>query len=453
MENIKKFKMRRLFVSLLTLSLVFTSCEDFLEEYSTIGLSADKLTDINAMNSLNAGAYSNMRNINAYEHMQSTTLVRDVLIRRSANWQPWFTWTDAGMPQMFNRYTVAYNAFNKVNLVLNADIDNMYGTAAEKASAKGDAYFIRAFCYFHLNNWFSNPTTGKSVPLVTTVMGTTDRVTQATPAEIMAQVEADIEAARTNLAISGGITSYSAATAMAAKIYFYHGKYNLAYERANEVITSGGFALEQNVADIYTKGNTSAEVIFSVITNRSEDTFGSASIGFNNYQADDANGITSLNPNGVLGKLRAADPNDKRFTDLMTEKDGVVYTDGKYPNNNVDYIGIRLAEMYLTRAESNIMVNNTVSAQDVSDVNAVKNRAGASDVVSGTPGKSAMLEIIFNERSKELYNETGDRFFNTRRLQKSIVNESGNGFIPFSDYSLKLYNLIPQSEIEIHNLN
>ena len=99
------------------------------------------------------------------------------------------------------------------------------------------------------------------------------------------------------------------------------------------------------------------------------------------------------------------------------------------------------------------MVNNTVAAQDVSDVNAVKNRAGASDVVSGTPGKSAMLEIIFNERSKELYNETGDRFFNSRRLQKSIVNESGNGFISFSDYSLKLYNLIRQSEIDIHNLN
>ena len=53
MENIKKFKLRGLFVSLLTLSLVFTSCEDFLEEYSTIGLSEDKLTDINAMNSLN----------------------------------------------------------------------------------------------------------------------------------------------------------------------------------------------------------------------------------------------------------------------------------------------------------------------------------------------------------------------------------------------------------------
>ena len=72
---------------------------------------------------------------------------------------------------MFNECGVAYQAFNKVNTVLNADIDNMYGTAAEKASAKGDALY-ETFLLFHLNNWFSNPTTGKSVPLVTTVIKT-----------------------------------------------------------------------------------------------------------------------------------------------------------------------------------------------------------------------------------------------------------------------------------------
>ena len=136
----------------------------------------------------------------------------------------------------------------------------------------------------------------------------------------------------------------------------------------------------------------------------------------------------------------------------MTEEDGYVFTDGKYPTNDVDYIGIRLAEMYLTRAEANIMVNNTVTAADVSDVNVVKNRAGASDTVAGIPGASDMLEIIFNERSKELYNETGDRFFNTRRLQRDILNESGNGAIPYSTYNSVLYVLIPQTEIDIHNM-
>ncbi|MDG1029068.1 MAG: hypothetical protein P8O98_08695, partial [Flavobacteriaceae bacterium] len=66
--------MKRLFIGLMVLSLAFTSCEEFLDEYSTIGLSADKLTDINAMNSLNAGAYNDMRGFYAYQHMISTTL-------------------------------------------------------------------------------------------------------------------------------------------------------------------------------------------------------------------------------------------------------------------------------------------------------------------------------------------------------------------------------------------
>jgi hypothetical protein len=98
------------------------------------------------------------------------------------------------------------------------------------------------------------------------------------------------------------------------------------------------------------------------------------------------------------------------------------------------------------------MVNSTVTAADVADVNTVKNRAGASDTVAGTPGANDMLEIIFNERSKELYNETGDRFFNTLRLQRDIVDENGSGTVSYSSYRTLLYNLIPQTEVDIHNL-
>jgi hypothetical protein len=98
------------------------------------------------------------------------------------------------------------------------------------------------------------------------------------------------------------------------------------------------------------------------------------------------------------------------------------------------------------------MKNNSVSADDVADVNTVKNRAGASDTVSGTPSQSDMLEIIFNERSKELCFEYGDRYLNTRRLQKSIVNENGDGTIPYSEYYNLLVYPIPQSEVDIHNL-
>ena len=98
------------------------------------------------------------------------------------------------------------------------------------------------------------------------------------------------------------------------------------------------------------------------------------------------------------------------------------------------------------------MSNNSVSSQDVEDVNTIKNRSGASDTVTGIPNASDMLEIIFDERSKELCFEWGDRFLNTRRLQKSIINEEGNGFIGFSNYNNLLVYPFNANEIRIHNL-
>ena len=59
--------MKRLFVGLIALNLVFTSCDNFLDETSTIGLSSESLTDIVAMEALNAGAYNDLRNLTAYE--------------------------------------------------------------------------------------------------------------------------------------------------------------------------------------------------------------------------------------------------------------------------------------------------------------------------------------------------------------------------------------------------
>ena len=73
--------------------------------------------------------------------------------------------------------------------------------------------------------------------------------------------------------------------------------------------------------------------------------------------------------------------------------------------------------MYLTRAESNIMKNGSVSAADVADINVVKNRAAVS-LVSGVPSMENMLEMLFQERSIEMCFEYGDRFYNSRRVKR-----------------------------------
>ena len=66
--------------------------------------------------------------------------------------------------------------------------------------------------------------------------------------------------------------------------------------------------------------------------------------------------------------------------------------------------------------------------------------------------KEVNFEKLYNERSKELCFEYGDRFLNTRRVKKDIVAENGNGTIAYSTYNELLVYPIPQSEIDIHNL-
>ena len=91
----KKLTMKKIIFLVIASGLIFTSCEDFLEETSTIGLSAEKLTDISSMNSLNAGAFNDLRSFYAYQPMITTSLVRDIKIRKSANCSPFYKWTSS----------------------------------------------------------------------------------------------------------------------------------------------------------------------------------------------------------------------------------------------------------------------------------------------------------------------------------------------------------------------
>jgi hypothetical protein len=61
-----------------------------------------------------------------------------------------------------------------------------------------------------------------------------------------------------------------------------------------------------------------------------------------------------------------------------------------------------------------------------------------------------MLDIIYNERSKELCFELFDRLLNSVRLEKDIVDQNGSTY-SYGDYINKLYYPFPQEEIDYHN--
>lgn len=445
--------MRKLLFGLLMLSTV-CSCDDFLEEYPPIGITADKLTDIPSMQALVNGAYANLRSFTAYQNMIASTIVRDVEIRRDPNWRPYYNWNDVGLLNTFtdNMYFSGFQTLNKLNTIEDANVSEMSGSEAQKSAVLGDMHFLRALVYFDLNNYFTLESTGNSVPLVLTVLGVNDKVSVSTSAEVKMQIETDIELAREYFKKASGVSNYEAATALAARIYFYHENYELAYQRANEVIESSKYTLEIGVQDPFNTGNGSPEVIFAVIFNAAEGWPGAAQVNFQSFQADQELGITTLNPEGILAQMRNADPDDHRHQQWYTDADDLVYANGKFPSNRTDYIYLRYAEILLTRAESNIRNTNSVSIQDIDDINEVKARSGASDLIVSSPEINSLLEMVYQERSKELAFEHGDRFLNIRRLKKGILDASGIGEIPYSEYVNRLVFPFPISEVQIHDL-
>jgi hypothetical protein len=96
---------------------------------------------------------------------------------------------------------------------------------------------------------------------------------------------------------------------------------------------------------------------------------------------------------------------------------------------------IRLAEMYLTRAEANFRQGTTVGATPLADVNLIRKRAGLADLTSVT------LDAILRERASELAFE-GNNLFEAQRLKINL------GTLAWNSQTLTMP--IPQREMDVN---
>ena len=76
---------------------------------------------------------------------------------------------------------------------------------------------------------------------------------------------------------------------------------------------------------------------------------------------------------------------------------------------------LRLAEQYLIRAEARAMQNNLQGA--ISDMDVIRQRAGIDLIADIDPGidREALLDLILEERKKELFAEWGHRWLDLKR--------------------------------------
>jgi tetratricopeptide (TPR) repeat protein len=328
-----------------------------------------------------------------------------------------------------------YKAINDVNNVLSSI--NVV-SASDKDKVEGEAKFLRAATYFELVKRFAkewndgDPNTNPGVPLVLTpTRGITEAsyVKRNTVAEVYQQVIQDLQDAEAKLPNSNGMfANKAAAAAILARVYLQKGDYANAAQAADRAISiavANGGGLMPNYADAFGATNTK-EDIFAV-----QVTATSGVQGFNEFYSSAQRGDIQITDN----HLNQYEPGDDRLN-LFYPDGGSIYT-GKFEELYGNVHTIRLAEMYLIRAEANFRAGTAVGDEPVNDINLIRNRVGLPSYTSA----DLTLDNILKERKLELAFE-GFSLDDIKRLQGSV------GIIPWN--SPKLIFPIPKREVVVN---
>ncbi len=305
-------------------------------------------------------------------------------------------------------WSICYDGINIANNVIEKvpTISNM--TDEEKNNALGELYFIRALNHFSLLNYFG------AIPLkITPTVGVGNLDVPRDPVSVVYdKIIEDLTFASTYITNSGDKTraSKNAAKALLARVFLYKGDYTQAASMATDVIDNGNYALLDNYADIFAN-NASQESIFEIYFSQTERN----RIAEYNFPHS-LNGRYEVAPSESI--LSAYEPNDTRYEASIAFEGAETYAI-KYDDLSLgadDFIVIRLADMYLIRAEASARLNGDINTIK-SDINKIRQRANLGNTNASTYPQ--LLTAIENERRLEFAFE-GHRWFDLVRTGRAV---------------------------------
>jgi len=376
-----------------------------------------------------------------------------------------FTWN----PAMFDRgatgllydqdsWQIYYKLINGCNLIKDYT-SKVTGTEKEKNAMLGQVLFLRAFYYLKLINIYAqpyngngvNPETAPGVPLILSSVVSDERKPRNTIAEVYAQIEKDLFEAVLLLKnnYTAGNTfrvSHVAAYALLSRMYLYMGRngdMDKVIEYATEVIAEKSTltllksyftsATNFNVAGIYDV-NASQEIIWGYGANSTNVALYLTPANFTNLHppftvSDELSNLYEKG-NGTT------DQGDLRYVAYFTK---YIHTGVKYPlrsgkigaTQTYGDKGIRIAEVYLNRAEALIKRykfsgNAADLTQALGDINTVRVSRYDTRNVAYTPvnitDADALYAFYQDERRRELCLEEGHRWFDIRRWAVPVTH-------------------------------
>lgn len=428
------------------LVLFTTACEDFLVKEPRLSqLNKETLSTFDGLNNATGGAYSQLCSTEWYgagfivtADMKGGNAKRGSVV--SGRYTDEYLWNNRPGATS-GLWSVAYSTIAKANNVIEV-IDGGFGQAGIEQTdidlLKGECLFLRGLSYFDLARMYCQPySAGVSNPGVPVVLVTEEGYpSRNTVGETYERVVTDLEDAIELLPVTsprgddGAWATKVAAQALLAKVHLYMENWQEAATLATDVIGAPGFELFS--PEDYTtwdndgywgSGGPGAEIIFQVDgsePNTSHGYWEAISYLVNPEGYGDCAASMDLINLYEAGDVRA---------DLYLEPEDYPgeYWSLKYPGRNgsireYNTPVLRLAEMYLIRAEALLEDASVPGATALNDFNAVRIHRGLAAASSVT------LNDIYAERRRELCFE-GNELFDLARTGRSLSRTDFTGLV------------------------
>jgi len=339
----------------------------------------------------------------------------------------------------------------------------------DKTRVEGEARFLRGWVMFEMIRYFGlpyEPGQANSQPGIPIILTPTKDVSDAvkvarnTVAECYTQIIADLVAARALLPPANDVYATNwAARAVLARVYLQTGQYSAAATEANFIIQNGPFALVGHPLQAFNNTSNSPEDIFALQNNVASNTswlsvmYASLNgMGRGDYEIQQVF-LDRFNPADLRGMFQE-DTEESYTIDNITmmyyKGVGTIINNGgintaKWGDYYANIPLIRLAEMYLIRAEANFEdpgadIGPRTPTQDINTVRARSN----APLYTGTVTR----QQIRDERYFELCWE-GHRLHDLKRWKVNIASypyNAGNLILPIPFREMEVNDLLVQNE-------
>lgn len=325
-------------------------------------------------------------------------------------------------PYVSFNWTALYKLVYICNSSIKGLSESSSMTPAVKKQLEGEAYFMRALCYYYLVTLYGD------VPLITTPdYSVNSKLTRNASSGVWTQIIEDLKKAKALLSptyLDGTLLKpdterirpvSGAASALLARAYLYTKDWANAELEATTLVNNTSVYELQSLDAVFLKN--SREAIWQLAP---------INLGWNTEDGrafiipatglDNSNNSVYLS-NSLLDSFELGDGRRMKWIDSVIVAGDTYHYPNKYKSATynapvTEYLMVfRLAEQYLIRAEARAQQNNLQGAMD--DLNVIRDRAALPHTTAAT--QSELLAAILKERRVEMFTEIGQRWLDLKR--------------------------------------